>query len=426
MFDWQQVRRLYVAGEYAKCRELLQDAPNPQAAFWLSRMDGRQSREPDGIARLSGLQCDDEQTAAERDVLLASVSRGASDFSTTRRLLDRALRVLKPPSELFYRGIYIRALMHLQNGDFDLVEPIVETMLESSDGTDRAQAHAMRAWVAVRCGDMPAHIRWMLGALNEYLRMAEPDQYGLAHTVLALGVICREVSVPDEMIEKASHGLDRVSCVDATGYPLFQSLRAFGWAEALRGDEMSALRRWRQAEDIAPSKFWRVFCIVDRAYLAQAMGREPAARDHLHEADVRASQLTWSEPRDEERLILLTIAQLLSAREPARAEGYLARFRSLPNVMQPLSAWHGDRRSRALQLYPHAVALMNLGEPETAIPMLEEAWTIFTEADYGWRAALAALDLHKATSEPRWLDRAREQIAPWPRSWIARDVRNTR
>jgi hypothetical protein len=64
---------------------------------------------------------------------------------------------------------------------------------------------------------------------------------------------------------------------------------------------------------------------------------------------------------------------------------------------------------------------LHLGEREAAIGMLEEAWNIFSAFEYDWRAALAALDLYKTTGEMRWLEHARRQIAPWPRSWIATD-----
>jgi hypothetical protein len=73
-------------------------------------------------------------------------------------------------------------------------------------------------------------------------------------------------------------------------------------------------------------------------------------------------------------------------------------------------------------LYPHAVALLHLGEANAALPMLEEAHDIFAAFEHDWRAALAALELYKATSKRAWLRRARAEVAPWPHSWIAREV----
>jgi hypothetical protein len=146
------------------------------------------------------------------------------------------------------------------------------------------------------------------------------------------------------------------------------------------------------------------------------------AEDALEAAHQEASRLNWSRTRDEERIILLTIAQLFAATHPALAERYLALYRSMPTEMDPRIGWYGDRRARALQLYPQGIALLQLGEREAALHMLEEAWNIFRHFEYGWRAALTALDLYKATGERHWLEDARRQIEPWPRSWIARDA----
>lgn len=424
MFDWSPVRRAYVAGEYSRCRALLESAPQPYAAIWLSRLDGRQGRYAESIARLLALPCEDVRSAAERDVWLAVAYSGCGDFSMAHERLDRAMPFLKPPEEAYYRAAYTRAMAHYLCGEYDRTLENGRVLLDSSNPNDRAQALALRSWIAAKRGDLRAHLEQLRKALNEYLDFEEADQYGLAHTVETLAVMCRELAVEDRVIERVRAGLGRVRLSEATAFPRFQSMRLLGWAEALRGDEIAALRRWRDAEAAPPSEFWRVFCLIDRAYLALVMGRIESGNEILDQADRVASGLKWSETREEERLILITIAQLFSERDPGRGERYLALYRTLSSPMEQRIGWVGDPRARAMELYPQAVALLRLDESAAAIPMLEEAWDIFTSVEYGWRAALAALDLYRATGKADWLQRAREQIAPWPHSWIARDVRN--
>jgi hypothetical protein len=218
--------------------------------------------------------------------------------------------------------------------------------------------------------------------------------------------------------------MGRIHDTEGNALSIFLLQRHMGLIEALRGDELSALRRLHLAEEIAPTDFWRVFCLVDRASLAGAMGRRQAARETLDAADALASRLNWSSTSHSERIILLTIAQLFAEHEPARAQRYLATFRSLTTPMHPRLVWVGDRRTRALQLYPHAVALLRMGEREAALPMMQEAYEIFVVFEHGWRAALAALEIYRTTSEREWLERAQAHVAPWPRSWIAREVGN--
>lgn len=426
MFEWGQVSELFRTGEYSKCREVLESAPVPDAAFWLSRIDVRQGRVSEAIARLTALENLPERSSAERDIWLANAYKSNSEFSLAHGLLDRAMRVFTAPEEQYYRALYVRAVAYYLAADYDHAAEPLRFMLESANARARAEAVALRGWICAKHRDMRTYLSNMLLSLDEELIATERDYYAIMHTCLVLAVLCRELSVPDGVVKRVREAMTLVRMTEGTAFPFFQSTRILGWADALRGDEVSAMRRWREAELVAPSEFWRVFCIVDRAYLANSEGRVTACRELLDQADAAASRLSWNQTRDEERLILLTIAELFSVYDPVRAELYLARFRTLTGEMEPLSGWIADGRPRALQLYPHAVALWHLGERNAAIEMLKEAWEIFTAYEYGWRAALAALGLYRTTGLQLWLDRAVEQIAPWPNSWIARDVRNAR
>lgn len=420
--DWSAVRDAYLDGDYSKCLELLAGAPDPHASFWRARIAAREGRPAEHIAHLHELACPDEESRAERDVWLASYYAAAADFSHAHSLLDRAMAVLAPPAETYYRGVYVRALANYLSGEFEAALTNAEELLTSADGNDRGQAHALRSWIALKRADMQGQLDSMVDALEEYLRLERPDQYGLGFTLQSLAVFCRERPIDQTIRQRVRIAATRLRLTGVTGFSYFQTTRLLGWDDALHGDELSAIRRWRDAEACAPSEFWRVFCVVDRAFLAQVMHRASAAAELLEQADSLAHALTWSQTHEEERLILLTIAQLFSQTEPARAERYLAMYRSLGTSMHLLLKSEGDPRFHALELYPHAVALLNLGETH-AISMLEEAWNIFTHVDYRWRAAQAALDLYRATNQTQWLERAREQAAPWPKSWIARDVR---
>lgn len=423
--DWATVRSAYRAGDYTRCRALLEQRPGPEAQLWHARMDMRENRHAECRARLLNVRSNDADVMAERDVWLASAYNSTGDFALAHQLLDRALTVLRAPAEAYYRAVCVRALAYYLQEDYASATIWIDRMLRSPDPVDRAQAYAHRSWVAAKQEHLRAQLGDLLTSLEEQEQAPEPDQYGLGHTLVALGSLCRELPV-QEAIGPLRRASTLLRITDITAFPHFQLTRILGWIDALQGDELSAMRRWRVAEEHAPSPFWRVFCLADRAYLARAMGRSQAARDILRSVHEHASQLAWSNTQDEERIILLTIAQLFAADDPALAQRYLAQFRSLRTEMHARIGWVGDRRMKALQLYPNGIALLQLGEREAAISMLEEAWHIFTSFEYGWRAALTALDLYEVTHEQQWLVHARQRIAPWPKSWIAAAVGNAR
>lgn len=422
MFDWAPVRAAYFAGDYSKCRELLEGAPSAESAIWFARMDTRTNRYPDAIRRLLNISPPEGRTAAERDIWLAS-AYSASDRTLAHQLLDRALPVLRPYGEPYYRGLYTRSILHFLAGEFDACLPCLEELLQSPNAIDRAQAYSHRSWIAAKHEDIRTQLSYLQLSLEQHLQCDPIDQYAFMHTLVTLAALCREVPTQG-VIDKLRTALGHARRGEITDFSWFILLRVLGWIDALQGNEISAVRRFREAEACAPSAFWRVFCVVDRAELANAMGNKTAAQDALAEADAQAWPLEWSSTRQEERIILLTLGELYATKDPARAQAYLAKFRSLRTEMHDRVGWVGDRRTRAFQLSAHGTALLHLGDRQDGIAMLQEAWAIFTAFEYFWRAALAALTLFEATSDDMWLERAREQIAPWPKSWIARDVRD--
>ncbi len=67
-------------------------------------------------------------------------------------------------------------------------------------------------------------------------------------------------------------------------------------------------------------------------------------------------------------------------------------------------------------------AWLRLGDVDEGKAALTEAWSIFEDFNYAWRAALCALALYDLTHDRKWVQRAARKIDPWPHSWIARRV----
>ncbi len=198
----------------------------------------------------------------------------------------------------------------------------------------------------------------------------------------------------------------------------FQITRFLAAIDELDGNVLGAFAGFKKAAPLAPSKHWSVICLLDRALLAKSTGEMAFATEQLHEAHEIAQRLSWSEVSGEERSALLVLAELFAHDDAAVADQYLARYRTLGSVT-PILSYGTDPRVTGFKAYTQGVAWLRIGDVEEAKTSLEEAWGIFEDFNYGWRAALCALALYEATQDRRWVERAAQKIEPWPNSWIA-------
>jgi hypothetical protein len=163
-------------------------------------------------------------------------------------------------------------------------------------------------------------------------------------------------------------------------------------------------------------------CSLDRAGLAKHSGEVAFAADQLQEAHDLAGRLSWSDVNGEECSALVVLAELFADADAAVAEQYLVLFRSLKGAVDPSLAYGTDPRVSAFAAYSSGLVWLRRGDAEEAKAALREAWAIFEDYHYGWRSALCALRLAELTGDHEWVERAAHRIAPWPRSWIARNV----
>lgn len=415
--------RLFLAAEYASCRELLRSAKaTDRTTLQAARLDIREGRFVDAVERLSAMRASAPRSTVERDVWLGAALSATGDFAEAHRLLNRALGRLRPEGELYDTALFQRAYAIWQERKYDELRAAVAPLLRSRFPLYRGRAHLLGSWEFVHRRDLRSQAAEYLRALDEFESMDPPDALIRLSTLFTLASLARELPL-DHVASRVRQTYPALVPADGTRVQYFKLTRIMGWIEALRGDELAAFRHFRTAAQLAPSPFWRVLCMTDRAYLAETTGERAFALDQLAEAHETASALSWNAAEQEDRMALLNLAELFASIDPPVAQRYLALFRSLRTPMDSRMILAGDPRVRALETYPAGVALLRLGERDAAKKMLLEAWEIFRGFDYSWRAALCALALYEATGETRWLGQARAQAASWPQSWVARRVR---
>jgi len=199
----------------------------------------------------------------------------------------------------------------------------------------------------------------------------------------------------------------------------FAMVRSVAWRRALDGDEFNAFRLLKEAATLAPTDAWRVTAYCDRAYFATALGERRWAEQELSDAHELASRVTWTALDGEERFALSELAELFAPRDAALALAYVARYKDAGKRYARTLASHQDRRVDAMEAYSFGVVQLALGRRAEAERLLRDAWDVYDELGYDWRAGRAARALFAATADPVWHGRAATKLAAYPRSWLA-------
>ncbi|MGH7747599.1 MAG: hypothetical protein ACREQ5_22995, partial [Candidatus Dormibacteria bacterium] len=336
---------------YLACVSALRGHVSCDAALLASRALARLGRLSDAIETLD---------AAPPDVSASHEFKGA--YYT---LLANWLRRVGDEDRV--DAISIEERVHV----FSTQNPVVHAEFEYFEGRhawsngDLAQArvHAENA----RCPSLPEHARTLqldatLAASNgDYLSQASSLRSGLDHMLNFderdvgmeaallenLATLLPDLYLPDafRLVATRAAALDWTEEIKLQRYYVARSL---GWCEAIGGNELAAFRWLRDAADLAPSTEWRVLATVDRSILAREMGQMLMADDALDHAQRLADDVDWVRSNGEARLGLLLLAEATAPRDPARARGYVARYKKIGKPMDPLLLARSDPRWTAL------------------------------------------------------------------------------
>jgi DNA-binding CsgD family transcriptional regulator len=420
-FDGVEFEKALRAADFERCRELVGGQRTADALLASSRLAMRERRYLEVIGLLSDFADARPSARIERDVTLGAAMGYTRDFVSGRRLINRAINELTAGDPLYDEAYYYKSAIAWMQHEHGEAQEAAGVQLKSKDANNRGRAHIMLSWVALRRGDVLLQVEELQKALNEIDAAEVPDEYFRANALLTLALLCRELPIQDAS-ERVRHTYEELAWTTGLQLERFQVTRFMAAVEELEGNELAAFGGFKRAARLAPSDHWSVLCFLDRALLAKNTGERAFAAEQLQEAHEIAQRVSWNEVAGEERSALLVLAELFAYEDPAVAEQYLARFRSLSSSVVPILSYGTDPRVRGFEAYSQGVAWLHLGDTEEGKNALTEAWSIFEDFNYGWRAALCALGLYEATRDKRWLERAAKKIEPWPRSWIARRI----
>lgn len=419
-FDAEEFEKSFTAADFDRCRALVASSRSAPAILAGARLALRERRYVEVIGTLSDLPKTSPRVQFARDVLLGAALALTRDYAGGSRLIERALSALSPPDLLYYDAIHYRGLVAWMQLDYAKAEDAATTQLASPDPNHRARARILLSWVAVRRGEILRQVDELQRALDEIDAAEVPDQYQRASALLTLALLCHELPL-GEIGERVRSLYDALPWSNGIRLEQFHVTRMLASGDELEGNELAAFAGFRKAARLAPSEHWSVLCYLDRALLARNTGEIAFASEQLQEAHDVAQRVSWNEATGEERCALLVLAQLFADEDPAITEQYLARFRTLASVI-PILAYGSDPRAKGFESYTQGVSWIRIGDIDEGKAALMQAWSVFEDFNYGWRAALCALALFNVTQDRRWIARAEHKIEPWPNSWIARRI----
>jgi DNA-binding CsgD family transcriptional regulator len=420
-FNAGEFEKALKAAEFERCHQFVDGIETHESVLAAARLALRERRHLDVIGLLSSFPSTEQRGRVERDVTLGAALGYTRDFVGGRRLLDRAMNELLPGDALYEEALYYKSAIAWMQHEHREAEEAAESQIRSSDANCRARAHIMLSWIALRRGDVMRQVAELEKALDEIDDSEVPDQYFRANALLTLALLCRELPVND-VAQRVRDTHESMPWTNGLQLERFQVTRFLAAVDELEGNELAAFSGFKKASRLAPSEHWGVLCLLDRALLAKNTGEKAFASEQMVEAHDIAQRVSWNDVAGEERSALLVLAELFAYDDAAISEQYLARFRSLSSVVVPILSYGTDPRVRGFEAYSQGIAWLRLGDAEEGKNALTEAWQIFEDFNYGWRAALCAIGLYEATHDRRWLERAGRKIAPWPNSWIARRI----
>jgi DNA-binding CsgD family transcriptional regulator len=419
-FDPGEFEKAFTAADFDRCRELVSQGENFDAVLAGARLALRERRYLEVIGALSEIP-QDPQSRLMRDVLLGAALALTRDYTGGNRLIARALNELPAGSALYYDALYYKGLIAWMKQEHAAAEEAASASLVSPSANDRARARILLSWVALRRGEILRQVDELQKALDELDNSDVVDEFLRANALLTLALLCRELPLR-EVADRVRGIFEALPWTTGLQRQRFQVTRFLAAIDELDGNELAAFAGFRKAARLAPSDHWSVLCYLDRALLAKNTGEMAFATEQLQEAHEVAQRLSWTEVTGEERSALLVLAELFAYDDPAVAEQYLARFRSLQSTVVPILSYGTDPRVKGFEAYSQGIAWLCLGDLDEGTTALTEAWSIFEDFNYSWRAALCALALFDATNDRRWVQRAARKIDSWPHSWISRRV----
>jgi hypothetical protein len=433
--NWEEEARLaFLAGRYRAFLSLLRERSPEEADFspelnlLAAKALSRIGRPLESIARLAPLT-DPKHSGLELAVHAVlhntAVEVGLGNIDAASASLDRAAKLVASSynAELEFALQLFRALFAWANRDFAATEALARSAMSSMKPETLAVAGQFLGFVAASRGRYMEQIAILESALAELDVMPQRDVWIEASILQNIsGIIC-DMYLP-AVARRMSDRADSIEWPDELTVPRYTILRSLAYFRSLGSDPFLPFDYLDRASSIAPSEPLKLASLLDRVFLVQEMSGDRIVKDYdateeLRCAEEIAARIDWSATSGEDRIVLLTLAELTSKRRPRDAEAYLAQYRGARQAMSPLLMGRSDARWTATENFVEGIVVAANGEKQRGVELIEKAFAFWEDVGHSWRATRAAIKLYELSGEERNIDWAFRESRRYPYSWLS-------
>lgn len=411
---------LYAKARFTEC--LGETKGDPAKRVLRARALIRLRRFRDARAELERVGEGKGDTAATVLALQLHCGVALGDRAAVTTLLDRA-RVLGRLSDAGRAEIAIaRAYEAFYRGDAVTMRNILLTISEAAGPRFyawRLFLLGMAASLQQQYEDQARYLEQMVRFIDETPAAAEVVL--LASAAQTLADLSREV--PSLTVFEFAENLARhVPWTPDLAEAKFLTERSLAWAHAAHGSHRTAQRMMHACADNAPSPRWRATIYGELAYMIRLVGAGEAADAMFEHATDFARAISWETAR-EERVGLLSLVELIADHDPATSDALLKMYDGIGTELSRHLVMAHDRRLVAIEQHARGCTLAAAGDAVGALALFERSLLTFQKLGLAWRAAGSALRLHALTGDRKWIRRAADAVAHFPRSAMAAEVR---
>lgn len=414
----------FAAAHYVRCIEICDQGRDTDSAVLAAKAAFRR-RDYEGAASRAAAALPAARGACRIAALgvLACAHGALGDFTRAHAALSEmnAARNEGTPPVVALQAEYDCALVAWMAGDYGTCDALLRGCDFRDEPQAKAQSDFLRSWVCAKRGRFVEQAAILCHAIDVLRECSTPDVGTLARAVHALSVIVREVHVPRAELEMAALVTDVPWTADVA-YEHFHSLRNLGWHHTLCANYIAGIRNLDLAKRLASGEYEALISHLDHAQIARVAGENFTLAAQLAQAAELLDKIA-GEPHGDECLTFVVAAEVFAESDPRRSTDAIGRFRSMRRCIRRSFALAGDARTEGMYRYALAVIAERDGRRNHASRHAQAAFASFESLGFAWRAARAALVLYRCSGDPSHLHSARELIDPYPRSFIAEDLR---